>query len=107
VDLTPNQIRALEVVKKAGIIRPTAFARAMWPESQGWRRHTRCGPKGVHRGGGMSLAGGGYLGKLARLGYVRQQFRGVHHDEDGYAVSDEGRAALKAADKTAVETPKG
>lgn len=95
--LTPSQVRALEIVEKAGVVRPREFAKAMWPESEGWRRHSRCGPNGVHQGGGMYLAGGGYLGKLSQLGVIRQQFRGAIHSEDGYALTEEGKVALRKA----------
>ena len=43
----------------------------------------------------MYLAAGGYLGKLSKLGLVRQQFRGMLHDEDGYALTEVGKRSLK------------
>lgn len=99
--LTAGQVRALEVVEKGGSIVPREFARAMWPESAGWMRSSRCGPNGVHRGGGMYLAAGGYLGRLSKLGLVRQQFRGVLYDKDGYALTESGKQALRAAQEAA------
>ncbi len=100
--LTAGQVRALEVIEAAGSIRPRAFAKAMWPESEGWRRQTRCGNNGVTRGGGMCLAGGGYLGKLVQLGVVEQQFRNEFHRQDGFALTDKGKTIL--ADKRKIES---
>jgi len=47
----------------------------------------------------MCLAAGGYLGKLSKLGLVRQQFRGMLHDEDGYALTEEGKKSLEESRK--------
>lgn len=97
--LTLGQVRALEVIEAESVVRPREFAKIMWPESTGWMRSSRCGPNGVHRGGGMCLAAGGYLGKLSKLGLVRQQFRGMLHDEDGYALTEEGKKSLEESRK--------
>lgn len=93
--LTAGQARALQVIGAESVIRPREFAKLMWPESAGWRRSSRCGPNGVHRGGGMCLAAGGYLGKLAQLGLVRRQFRGMLYDEDGYKLTEQGKKSLE------------
>lgn len=92
--LTASQRRALEVIREWWTvyrkeIRPREFARRMWPDSPRWQVHVKCGPNGSHRGGGMYLAGGGYLGKLARLGLISR-------GRDGYALSSAGDKALEA-----------
>lgn len=100
--LTAGQARALKVIEAESVVRPREFAKLMWPESAGWRRSSRCGPNGVHRGGGMYLAAGGYLGKMAQLGLVRRQFRGALYDEDGYKLTEEGKKSLEEFKKKQV-----
>lgn len=68
--LTESQAKALNILKDHGPLSPRQFARLMWPDSPGWCRVSKCGPYGSTRGGGMNLAGGGYLGKLHRKGWV-------------------------------------
>lgn len=68
--LSEAQKKALEIIRDHGPIRPREFARKMWPDSEGWRRSSRAGLYGSSRGGGMNLAAGGYLGKLARKGWI-------------------------------------
>lgn len=70
--LTNAQARALAIIDEHAetITRPRDFAGYMWPDSDRWTVHTRCG-YGVTQGGGMSLAAGGYLGKLVRAGLVQ------------------------------------
>lgn len=88
---TASVIRALKVVKANPDIRPREFARKMWPDSDGWNRSARSGEKGSHRGGGMYLAGGGYLGKLYNAGLLYVNFHQYGH---GYSISPEGRKML-------------
>lgn len=73
--LTPSQFRALKIIRDNRIEMPRQFARLMWPDSDGWDRYTKCGPYGVTRGGGMSIAGGGYLGKLCSGGLINYRNR--------------------------------
>jgi len=68
-DLTPKQKRALEIIRKNPGIRPREFAKLMWPDSPRWRNMAKCG-YGVHQGGGMYLAAGGFMGKLNKLGLI-------------------------------------
>lgn len=97
--ITDKQAEALQKIlenqKKYPLdaIRPAEFAKLMWPDSEGWERHARCGPKGVSRGGGMRLAAGGYLGRLCRDDLVR--FVG-HKYGTSYRVSSKGRKELAA-----------
>jgi len=93
--LTPAQEKALGIVLKHGPIRPRGFARKMWPDSDGWRRSSKCGPKGSARGGGMNLAGGGYLGKLARKDWVKMLYEPYPpHRARGYVITSLGKAML-------------
>ncbi|HEX5704922.1 MAG TPA: hypothetical protein VFX97_17120 [Pyrinomonadaceae bacterium] len=90
--LTNSQRRALEIVRDHPGIAPREFAEFMWPDSDGHSNLTNCG-RGVTRGGGMNLAGGGYLGKLCRKGLV---YRSPQRGSFGYCVSSEGSKALTA-----------
>lgn len=70
---------------------PREFARRMWPDSDGWRRRAKAGPNGVSIGGGMNLAAGAFLGKLAKAGFSKvryKQFGGEH------TITKAGRDAL-------------
>ena len=87
--MTKKQIRALTIIAAVEEIRPARFAEWMWPNSPGWTRVAKCG-HGSHRGGGMYLAAGGYLGKLRRKGWLWHGF----YDHFSYRLSDEGRRAL-------------
>ncbi len=92
--LSDPQIRALEIIKEHGPVTPHQFALLMWPDSAGWHRITKCGPKEATHGGGMSLAGGGYLGKLRKKGLVenfKQRGRLVN------IVSQKGLCELSAS----------
>ena len=92
VKLTPAQRRALEIVRDNPDIRPRIFANLMWPDSEGHRHHTKCGPRGSTRGGGMRLSAGGYLGKLSRAGLL--VYTG-HKYGSAYVISRAGEEALK------------
>ena len=67
------------------------FAAAMWPDSEGWQRYKKCGKNGVHQGGGMYSAAGGFLGRLARRGLVVWCGDGFYR---GYRMTPEGRQAM-------------
>ena len=91
--LTESQRRALSILAGEAMA-PREFAQAMWPESLGHNRMTNCGQKSVTRGGGMNLAGGGYLGKLRKGGLVRPSHEWTY--DNRYAITAEGRQALRA-----------
>lgn len=95
--ITEKQRQALQIVKEHGPIRPREFAQFMWPDSPGWRHHSKCGPKGSHRGGGMYLAGGNYLGKLRKQGWIKKEYIHIWGDiwDKGYILTDEGYKVLK------------
>jgi hypothetical protein len=66
-------IKALRILAEFEHVRPITpkeFAQAMWPDSPGWRRLTKCGNKGVTRGGAMPQAAGAMLGRLDRAGLI-------------------------------------
>lgn len=93
-DLTDHQKKAILIIGQRGSVRPRQFARLFWPDSEGWQRHAKAGPHGVSQGGGMSLAAGGYLGKLRRKGLlkpnVQLMLRPTEHGSI-YTLSDKGR----------------
>jgi len=87
-------LMALVVLHKAEKpLSPRAFAKLMWPDSPGWRRSARCGPNGVSRGGGMNLAAGGLLGKLAKQGLATLNFAS---SPPGWVLSEKGKHAVDA-----------
>lgn len=67
--LTYTRAFALKLIARNDIHCPRQFAELMWPSSDGWHRIHNVG-HGVHRGGAMPLAAGGYLGKLRRDGLI-------------------------------------
>jgi len=93
--LTDAQVKALAIIRDHGPLRPREFARLMWPDSDGWRRHSRSGPNGSCKGGGMHLAGGAYLAKLNHLGLVYFHIR----NRNGYSLSTLGKVSLEESEK--------
>jgi len=89
--LTEAQKKACQILRDHGPIRPREFAQKMWPDSPAWRHSCRCGPNGAHRGGGMYLAGGGYLGRLVHLGLAK------YTGEFRYILSPLGQQLLQSA----------
>jgi len=91
-DLTDAQVRALRILWTFGPMTPRKFAKAMWPESDGWSRTHKCGPNGSARGAMMPKVGGGYLGKLRQADLVhsfwRNEYTHVHE------LSEQGRDLL-------------
>lgn len=93
--MTDVERRALEIVARYGPIMPREFAALMWPDSPGWKRHSKCGPKGVSQGGGMRLAAGGYLGRLRKRGLVNYVRLHAYSLYFGYAISAKGKSCLE------------
>ena len=77
-DLSVTVVRALVILRDHGPLRPREFAELMWPDSEGWLRYAKCGPYGSHKGGGMYLAGGGFLGRLRVKGLVEYGLNGSY-----------------------------
>lgn len=100
--MTPAVRRTLEIIVEAGPegIRPGRFAERYFPKDHpGWERMVRCGPKGVHAGGGMTLWAAGWLGQLRKKGLVGQTYNTRRGQSGwiGYVITLEGRNALVAA----------
>jgi hypothetical protein len=89
---TGNQLKALGIIREHGPLRPREFARFMWPDSEGWNHHVRCGPNGSHKGGGMYTSAGMYLGKLYQRGWLRREDSA--HQFMGFVLSGAGREIL-------------
>lgn len=88
--MTKSQRKALEILLAHDGMTPREFALAMWPDSPGWDRYTKCGPYGSVRGGAMPRAGGAYLGKLRRLRWA------IQSTDDGlHRLSLQGFGALQ------------
>lgn len=49
------------------------FASKMWPDSPNWKKHYRVG-HGTTIGAGMWMAGGSYLRKLQKKGFVYREY---------------------------------
>lgn len=72
--LTDKQIKALIILRDHGPMRPEEFARRMWPDALGWKKHGKCGPYGATTGVGMRLGAGGYLGRLRKAGLAEYRW---------------------------------
>lgn len=97
-DLSKKQAQALRIIRDKSVVSPRHFARLFWPDSECWSNHTKCGPNGVSRGGGMSLAGGGYLGKLTKAGLIQWM---PMRDGPSYFLTELGKRLLMEAETNA------
>lgn len=87
---TPAVEKSLKIVRDNPGIRPREFAVAYHGKDHpGFKRHSKAGPNGSTRGGGMNLWGGSWLGKLRREGLVDGGFW-----PDGYRISTKGKGLL-------------
>lgn len=70
--MTPGTKKALVIFRDQGSpLTPAQFARRYFPaDHPGWQRYGKCGPKGSHRGVGLVLWAGGFIGKLRRAGFL-------------------------------------
>jgi hypothetical protein len=91
--MTPVQQRALEIIRDHPGITPRAFGRLLWSDAEAWQYCHKCGNNGSSTGGGMNLASGAYLGKLAKAGLVYRDF-GSYGQTKAY-LTKEGREALE------------
>lgn len=96
MNLTASQIRALTILARHGPMAPADFAQEMWPDSSGWQRVHKCGAYGASRGVMMAMVGGGYLGKLRKMGLSRWA-ETSRRQMPKTCISDEGRVALREA----------
>lgn len=67
--ISDKTIKALTIFLKHPGIRPRDFAELMWVGSDSWEKIGRIG-RGVTRGVGLMLKGGGYIGKLKQENLV-------------------------------------
>ncbi len=89
--------RALKIISENDVYSPRKFAELFWPNHEGWKRHGRIG-HGTTHGVGMMLAGGGFLGKLQRQGFIKvwlEHDYGGRHYSRSYYLTDKGRERLK------------
>lgn len=92
-ELSEAVFNALQIVRDNPGIVPARFADKMWPTSEGWKRPAKCGPSGSHRGGGMYLAAGGFLGRLYRQGLVQRSYG--KYGRPHFYLSQTGSRALR------------
>lgn len=68
---------------------PKWIADEVFPKDHpGWQRSCKCGPYGSHRGSGLVMMMGGYLGKLRKAGLVDR-----YHGKN--TLTSAGRKMLK------------
>lgn len=87
--------RALELIATGEIAYPSQFARLMWPDSPYWSNRIGHG-RGIVSGAGVAMAGGSFLGKLRKAGYIGGGFyRPDNMGRDPLYLTAEGRKALE------------
>ncbi len=74
---TETQLRALRIIYTSAIESPAQFAHLMWPDAEAWQRPAKCG---------MRMAGGAYLGKLRKAGYVAKGMTCFYLTPTGWAL---------------------
>lgn len=93
IKATPAVLKGLQIIADHPGIRPREFAKKMWPDSPGWKRHSRSGPNGAHQGGGMYLTGGAFMGRLNNAGLTVHTY--AHRFDTGHELTDAGRKMLE------------
>lgn len=94
MQIGPNVLRALAILRDKGPIRPAWFAHLWFPRDHpGWSRSCKCGPYGSTRGSGLVMWAGGYLGRLCRTGWAEHRGWDV-----GVALTTEGKKVLREQD---------
>lgn len=91
--LSKKTVQALEILEAYPGLQPREFAKLMWPESPGWKRPSKCGNNGMHRGGGMYRAAGGFLGKLCKRGLAYWKY--IEAGRREYYISPLGTMELQ------------
>lgn len=67
---------AVKLLREHGPLITVEFARAAWPDSEGWHRLRKCGNRNTSsRGAGMSWAAAGLLGRLQKKGLVESLYK--------------------------------
>ncbi len=88
------ELRALQILD-TGPVSAYVFAERMWPDAPGWKRKNR---RGVY-GSGMWRAGGAFLGKLRKKGWILDvwnETRSRKTEFAGYELSFLGKRVLRA-----------
>ena len=85
VEMTLAQIKALTLIRDIEIESPKQFARLMWPDSVSWTKYSNSGGRGT----GIRRAGGVFLSRLEKQGFV---WRGPYC----YRLTTVGKQALEA-----------
>lgn len=96
--VSETTIRALRIIRDNTIAMPKEFAKLMWPNSIKWTNVTKCGD-GVHRGGGMYIAAGGYLGKLRHRGLIMVGHYNIGGHYDNFYLTERGERVLERHDR--------
>lgn len=89
--LTKNQVKALTILEKTSFtetMRPTEFARLMWPDAN-MHTSTKNTGNGATVGKAAWLCAGSYLAKLRKLRLVSK-----FSSDDGYFITQEGKEKL-------------
>ena len=95
--LTRPAARALVILKTHGPQRAREFAKKMWPDSPGWKRHNACSRHSI-MGASMWLKGGQYLNYLGRKGWVRYEWARREDPSkraNTFFLTDAGNEAIK------------
>ena len=86
------------IMGEGGSVKPKRFAKLAWPSSPKWETLRRCGKSGVHKGMGMYVAAGQYLGRLAKKGYLEKDKK-----TGKYMITEAGANFLEENTKSKVE----
>lgn len=100
--LTKAQRKALEILRDLpdtiGRHRTygAQFAHLMWPDSPGWEKWSHGHRNGTAKATGIKRAGGAYLARLEKQGWVRTEFNTAPFSYTTYySITDAGRKALE------------
>lgn len=90
--LTPALKKALIIIRDRKPERATEFAFLMWNDSEKWNNSTKSGKNGGTKGGGMALAGGGYLGRMKKDGWINIR---IGKFGNQYSLTEKAEKALE------------
>lgn len=84
-----TQESALRLIRLNGPVKPATFAMLLWPRNPLWKKAVKGGHGTMRVGGGLCIAAGGYLGRLAARKLVKKT-------ADGYEITAAGSKRLEA-----------
>lgn len=84
-----TQETALRLVRLNGPVKPSTFAKLLWPRNPKWKTRVKGGHGTTRLGGGLNIAAGGYLGRLAARKLVKKT-------TNGYEITAAGSKRLEA-----------